>query len=425
MPFFLGWWMENEEFVVNMQAEAPVNIVLRVARGRVQNDWYRVNLVGDVVSPPQMAGRRIEIRYMHASGRSLENRITSLRAQAVREDRQVLALDSFEKSVSDAGKVLADLMQPGQLVLFMACSQMADQNAVYWSSMMEVIGPEPERQVTHGLCRVTVKDSPRKAHVDILYPRLARKLENVHDLDQFFEDFLAPEYDDLENNANCLFRVIAPKTRQVILAWVYVARDVVRKPSRDGGRDRIFSLPASLEKTRAEALRDGEQSEGLPRVIAAALGAKVGVMNDDHMELAANMRMDIHAGEIIVEAIPGRRIRVIGDSLNNMFEPRSKLAIAAASCVHHDSDGAASLRFIPMTVGLVVSRPGGGAGAMRQSRAAVVFKMIPDVSYVHFKTRDIETAHYAGVGGERVDRLPEYDDQPPESYSGPEGIGER
>lgn len=403
-----------------MQAETPVNIVMRVATARVRGDWYRVNLVGEVVSPPAMAGRRVEMRYMHASGRSLENRIASERAHALQEGRQV-SLEADEKAVADSGKIISDLVRPEQLVLFMSCTAVNDQPNTWWSSMMEIVGSEPEREVTHGLCRVTLKDSPRKAHVDILYPLLARKLENASDLDQFFADFLAPEYDDLENNANCLLRVIAPKTRQVILAWVYVARDVIRRPSRDG-RDRIFSLPASLEKTRAEAIFNGDQSEGLPRVIAAALGARVGVMNDAHIDLAESMAGDIAAGDIIVEAIPGRRIRVIGDSLNNMFEPRTKLALAAASCVHHDEDGSTSLRFIPMTVGLVVSRPGGGAGAMRQSRAAVVFKMIPDVSYTLFKTRDIATAHYSGEEGKRVDCLPDYDDQPPESYSGPEGL---
>ena len=144
-------------------------------------------------------------------------------------------------------------------------------------------------------------------------------------------------------------------------------------------------------------------------------------MHDDHVSLAEGMAMDIRDGEIIVEAIPGRRIRVIWDSLNKMFEPGSRLAAAAESCVHRDADGAQSLRFIPMTVGLLLSRPGGGSVALRQSRAAVVLKLVPDVSYMSFKTRDIETPNYAGVGGEHVDRKADYDEQPPESYSGPEG----
>lgn len=403
------------------QVEAPVNIVLRVARGRVQSDWYKINLVGEVVSPPAMAGRQIEIRYTHVIGRSLGKRIAAEREQAAQADRQA-PFESHEQALAESARSVADLGQQDLLVLFFACLPVQDQQGVWWSSMMDVIGREPERQVTHGLCRVTVKESPRKAHVDILYPRLARRLETASDLENFFVDFLGPEYDDLENNANCLFRVVAPKSRQVILAWVYVAREIIRKPAQDGGRERVFSLPARLEKTRKEALIDGDQSEGLPRVIAAALGVKVGHMHDDHASLAEGMAMDIRNGEIIVEAIPGRRIRVIGDSLNKMFESGSRLAAAAESCVHRDADGAQSLRFIPMTVGLLLSRPGGGSVAMRQSRAAVVVKLVPDVSYMSYKTRDIETPNYAGVGGEHVDRKADYDEQPPESYVGPEGV---
>lgn len=408
---------------MNMQAQVPVNVVLRIARVRVLKDWYRASLEGDVLSPPEMAGRRVEIRYTHSSGRSLQSWIASERALALQEDRQVASEADEDALVAASKRAVSDMLQSGLLIVFMACLPVADRPDVLCSSVAEVIGREPDRQVMHGLCRVTRKDSPRKAHVDILYPRLARILENSSDLDCFFMDYLGPEYDDLENNANCLLRVIAPKSRQVILAWVYVARDIVRRPSNDGGKERVFSLPASLDRTRAEAIFNGEQSEGLPRVIASALGAKVGVMSDIHMELAGNMAADIRNRDIIVEAIPGRRIRIIGDSLDNIFDPRSRLAVAAASCVYRGSDGAQSLRFIPMTVGLVVSRPGGGVAAMRQSRAAVVSKLIPDVRYVSYKTRDIETAHYAGGEGERIDGLPDYDLQPPEDYSGPEGFG--
>lgn len=406
---------------MNMPIEAPVNIVLRVARGRVLDDWYRAGVIGDVVSPPSMVGRRIEIRYTHASGRSLATRIAGDRALALRENRQV-SLESDAKAVADSGKVIAELLAPDLQVVFLACTPIGDQPGLWRSSMMEVIGRLPERQVTHGLCRVTVKQSPRKAHVDILYPRLARKLQGAADLQAFFDDFLQPEYDDLENNANCLLRVIAPKTRQVILAWVYVAREVIRKPSRDGRPDRVFSLPARLSRTWDEAIVSGIQSEGLPRVIAKALGVPVGEMSDHHIELAGHMAQDIRDGDIIVEGIPGRRLRIIGDSLASIFESRTKLALAAASCVHREESGEESLRFIPMTVGLMITRPGGGAEAMRQSRAAVVVKLVPDVSYVHYKNRDIETANYAGAEGERVDQLPDYDDQPPEHYRGPEGL---
>lgn len=426
--------------------QAPVNIVLQVhevfrfepiaqsggegVNAPLMPSPFELNVVGEIVSPPHLAGQMATVRYAHVWAIGLQRKMDAAVADA---ERRNIAVEAAVASSMTQGEVeslrlahalVGDITRKGYLQLFYACdeSEKRSKNGglIFYSRFAEAIGHPSDRAVMHGLCRVNLKKgvngAKNKAHVDVIFPEKARRIDVAEDLQIFFKDYLPPVIDDLENNANCLFRVIAPKTREVVLAWVFVSREIIHRPGPPGRPARVFSQPGSLEKTWNEAITTGAQSDGLPRVIASALGLTVEPMSRAQADLAAKMAQDLAMGDIVIEAIPGRRLRVVGDSLVRIFEPGSRLHFAAMNCISKE-DGGDSLRFIPMTVCLTLSRPGGPDAALAAGRAAVVAKLAPDTHYTHYKTRELATANYEGHGGSSVAlKAEDFEDQPPPGF---------
>jgi hypothetical protein len=157
--------------------------------------------------------------------------------------------------------------------------------------------------------------------------------------------------------------------------WVYCARErqSVLGP-KPGDAPRNFTLPAGVNKTWEEAIVKGEQAKGLVRVLAAALGEKVLGLSEWHAKLADDLRSDLRMSKLIIEAIPGQRIRVVGVALNDVDDPTSRLAVAQAKCAMKSKSGEPKFGFVEMTLGLMISPPKGGGN---QPYTSIVTKLVP------------------------------------------------
>lgn len=374
--------MSQREEVGGMQ-KLPVNITLKILSSEV-SDWYLVHVRGRVLAPASMAGRIVEVRYMDmrdaVANSEMRDAVATAKSRGVKWMPEPAALEHMQHVHDSLSREFA----PKKLMFFYACHfyRLLDGGVECWRSRrVEHIDGEGERAIINGLCRVRWKRGSEnggrdKVHVDVLYPEKAVALRNEEDFRLFFERYMAPRLDDREYNANCVIRIIAPKLDQVMLAWLFAAREWTGK----------FSVPASTSKTWEEAIHEGLQSDGLPRVVAAALGVRVGEMSEKHQELAKSLAADLANGDIVLEAIPGERIRVIYQHIVQ----QSSIAFAAASCTFGEE-----LRFVPMTC--VVMLGGAQADASR-GRSVIMSKLMPEYSYTHYATKEIPTYNYNQLG---------------------------
>lgn len=344
---------------MTLKSEFPgraINLVISVTSGAVRSlddGGFQVVLDAEVLTPAALQGQRIEVRH-------------------------------YPHGVYADPEFIADLVTPGRVVLLKSARLMIDKETggQFWKSSEHTwVDSDNEIAVLCALCRVakkTVGDRERM-HADLLFPSEAVQLRTGDDLQLFAQRYMQDEIRGVENNSNSLIRMIAPASGQVLTSWVYAARkEEVRGSKR-------FSVPASLSATWDEAFVRGVQSSGLPRVVAAALGLAVGEMSEHHQRLADELKADLESGEIIIEMIPGQRVRaVLGAGLTH-FRPESSLGIAAEVCLGPDGP-----RFVPMTVVLQI-------GGQRRNAAmtAVLFKAVPDIGFVLYEAKDIPTALYS------------------------------
>ena len=215
----------------------------------------------------------------------------------------------------------------------------------------ETFGIGSNRDVRTGWGRVTKfeGDAEKKPHanVDLIRPDLAVRLRTIENLRGFFYRWMDGDFGGTETNANSVIRLIDSKTGRQVVMWIYSAREEIRVGHRK------FSMPSNVEKTWAEAITEGRQSRGLPRVVACALMGDYSTLTGKDVSLAVSLNRDIQNGAIIAEAIPGERLRILGDSLDALFNRNTEIARHAARCELERSG--ASLGFIPMVVGVMVS----------------------------------------------------------------------
>lgn len=382
-----------------------INIALRVRTATIPN-WYSVHIVGEVLYPLSMAGRVVEVRYHETRNAYLHHQLQDIKRSGFPDvDGIAEQIEARRENVTEGLKVFA---KRDAIAFFYSCEKVENSGgAGYWRSRRtEFVEGEGHRAVMSGMCRVTMKQGQGagardKVHVDILQLEEAKIIKNDEDLRLFFAEYMAPVRGGLENNANCAFRLIAPKMQpaQVMICWVYAAREWATVAGRRGAPDKKFSVPASVQKTWEDAIYEGTQSNGMPRVIGAALGVRVGEMSKEHQDLAASLAKDLASGDILIEAIPGQRIRVITrdtvDASRGGLATRSNIAFAIKSCTFQGEQ-----RFVPMC-GIVQV---GGAQNNDPSRgmSVTMLKLIPDRAYTHYSTKDMPTKNYLGASGVAV-----------------------
>ncbi|SFF33232.1 hypothetical protein [Paracidovorax wautersii] len=329
----------------------PVNLAIRVLDGEVKLHGSEpiILLKGEIIVPPGMDGKPVLVRF--------------------------LARNAHPEAVER-------LLEVDRLVLFRNCVkyQALESGVDLWETYeYSWIDAESEIALQGCLCRVVIKTTGgrERPYGDLLMPDKAVRLRTAEDLVAFASRYMAQSIDGVENNSNCLLRLYSPKTKEVMPSWVYAARLEERRDTANGVK--FFSVPAPFEQTWKEAFVDGKQSSGWPRIVAAALGVTVGKLSADHEGMVDLLRKDLEGEQIVVEAIPGQRVRSVTGSA--IVRRDSTLALAAQACEENGEH-----RFVPMTVALQVG------GARHESMlTAVLYQAVPDVDYERFSAKTIRT----------------------------------
>ena len=266
-----------------------------------------------------------------------------------------------------------------------------------WSAQW--CGVYPLRRMLYGMSKVTLvsadaKNPRARAHIDILATHRAERLRTVSDLDEFFRFHMRGEVDGLEHNANSLIRLISPESGQIITLWVYSARRNIEIV--EGGRRRSFSVAGSWEEAWDEAVIRGSQAKGLAQVVASALGADVKGMRPEHVRLAAALRGDVLSDKILIEAIPGERIRIIGDSLRQLAfpsdYPKSFLAEFSTKWLR-SSASKEGQGFMPMHTNVLIGQP--MARDVNQLATVVAAKFAPEPDVLPSTPQEFVTPHFS------------------------------
>lgn len=358
---------------------------------------------GVVCTPPHMAGTAISMFVLHYTGPSFKPQESGTEVEAIPPNTLLLChacRPQFDRSEMTPAENMGDVSVAEMLASGLTI--ISQEGFQWWSSKSaQWCGDALERDMLYGMSRVSVTpeagpDQRARAHIDILKTHLALKLTSLNDLVHFFRTHMDGVVNGAEHNANSLIRLISTEAKQMITLWVYSARKTVELPGLGpNGRKRTFNVPGSSEETWNDAIVKGNQAKGLAQVVASAFGADIR-LHPEHAELAVGLRNDVLNGKILVEAIPGERIRILGDSLQQIVHPEefpgSVLAKHASQCWGKDRRDKPFHGFLPMHTNVIVNQPQEGSPNPLATVVAAKFVPEPDVSPC--TPQDMETANY-------------------------------
>lgn len=325
---------------------------------------------GVVRSPEWLAGDQVSVRMTTEaeSGATFREKYTPAENTKFFRTRPTI-----EKLMSGfkVGKNDIEPMQVGGfLMMYGATKDLAatkEGSPTVWKAQYpENFGNDASRDVVHGVARVTLDAGadgklPR-ANIDILFPKNAVDLKNIGDLHDFFADHMEGQQNGVDYNAQSVLRLVS-KDDTVKTLWTYSSRAPLEIPAAvDGDEPRKVTVSASSEQTWKDGVVDGKHGRGLLRVIAAALGANGLELDANHARLAGMIKADLASGALHIEAIPGRRIPVVGSSLEDLLDPDTKASKQAQRClVAIEGNNNKVPGFVGMTVGTMTSPARGGA----------------------------------------------------------------
>lgn len=332
----------------------------------------------------------IALAPTHLRGKAIKVHLTQYHAWKVADMESAdsmlgyverLGFRDLKQFSDDVDERFTVMREEGTIALFQSC-MVADSSPDTWGSWVgDAVGVRPPHDVLHGLARVNIKEFPgaaAKVNVDFLHPEQARFIRTAKDFRAFFEEFVGPvDRQGNENNANCLFRVSTGGTDKKVCFWLFCAREEVCY--RDGGgRERRFSIPADVDVTWDSAVVRGEQSGGLCRVIAKALGVDVDVSRDDHLQLAYEIRSGLENSTVTIEAIPGQRHRMISEDFADrnsvmMRKLREQVQRCAVKVGAKEERG-----FFPMIAVVSKSVPASARYVPKQHGAVVISRVYHD-----------------------------------------------
>lgn len=325
---------------------------------------------GIVRAPEWLAGDEVSVRLMNEQ----EGLETFRKKYTPAENRKF-----FDKSRPTIAKLMTGFkvgkndIEPmqvgGYLMFFGATKDMAatkEGSPTVWKAQYpENYGNDSSRDVLHGLARVTVdhggENRRPRSYLDILFPNQATEIKSIDDLRAFYDEHMEGQVNGVDTNAQSVFRLVTSDD-QVKTLFSYSARNTLEIPAAvDGEPARRVSVSASAEQTWKEGVVEGKHGKGLLRVVAAALGGAGLTIDPAQTGMVEKLKADLAAGTIRIEGIPGRRIPVIGSSLDDVLDPDTRLAKQAQKClvaVTGRDDKVPG--FVKMTVGTMTSTPKGG-----------------------------------------------------------------
>lgn len=319
-----------------------INIALKIT-GFQRINPYVARYTGVVRAPDFLRNQKVDVKLTHYNAWQLRNSRSVDQALLVVQRLGYESLKHFENDVEDE---FYSMSIKDSLVVFQGCLQSEDDPNLWGCWVGEAVGVSPPNDAIYGYARLQTKSTRSGVRVaaDFLYADKATLINTLPDLENFFSKYLSPNIGGAENNGNCLFRIKSAGASRVVSFWSYVARKDVSYVD-NSGRERIFSIPDSLDRTWEDAVLLGQQSSGICRVVAKALGANVEITKPEHYELAQDIRAGLENGLLTIEAIPGQRHRLIGEVLKHVHSRDSHLSRTMAVCNLDDGSG---VGFYPM-----------------------------------------------------------------------------
>ena len=265
------------------------------------------------------------------------------------------------------GKNDIEPMQAGGLLMFYGATkdQVVEGAPTVWKAQYpENYGNDASRDIIHGAGRISLdvggEGKRPRAYLDVLFPDDAKVITSIDGLKAYYEDFMQGEVNGVDHSAQSVIRLIS-QDGGVKSLFTYSARNSVDIPGlNESEAPRKVGVSAPAAQTFKEAVEEGKQAKGLLKVLAVALGANY-TLDANGADMAGKLKNDLTAGKIKIEAIPGRRIPVVGSSLEDLLDADSKLSKQAKRClvsVEGRADKAPG--FVKMTVGLMTSPAKGG-----------------------------------------------------------------
>lgn len=329
---------------------------------------------GVVVAPAWLAGDQVAVRLMNEQ----EGLETFRKDRTPAENRKFFdkSRPTIEKLMNGfkVGRNDIPAMQAGGYLMMYGCTKdneayVEGQPTVWKAQYAENFGNDSSRDILHGVARVTVEpatDAHRaRGNIDVLFPRAASLVTSIDGLRAFYDDCMVGQLHGAEHNAQAVIRLIA-ENGEVKSFFTYSARQEVDAVGADGEAIKM-KVPASAAQTWKEAVQDGLQAKGAIKMIAAALSGDYSGLPSDKVSSAQMVRRDLASGALKIEAIPGRRIPLVGDSLDWAMDPDHKLAKQAKRCEMKIEDprnpGPEHVRtvagYVGMTVGVMAMAPRG------------------------------------------------------------------
>lgn len=361
---------------------------------------------GVVVAPGWLAGDEISARLTNEA----ESLATFRKEHTPAENKKFFKNRPTIEKMLTGFRVGANEIPPmtvgGYMMLYSATKDhdatVEGQPKVWKAQYAENFGNEATHEVRHAFTRVNLEaeteNLPARGSVEMLFPADARLIKDLDDLRGFYADCMDGQLGDVEHNANAALRLIAPGG-EVKTFMTYSARQEVQIQDSDGNPLTV-KVAASHEQTWKEAVVDGTQAKGALKLIAAALSGNFEGLQGGQADLAKQLAGEFERGEVKLEAIPGRRIPLVGASLEWALTPGNKLERQAKKCLAtiEDAGNPGQARtvpgFVPMTVSLMCMPARAEGLPERQivaKFAADEFAKARTVSYI--PTANVETRY--------------------------------
>src|ERR1035437_238044 len=325
---------------------------------------------GVVRTPDWLAGEEVALRLQSVEEGAETFRKGKTAAENLKFDKTRPSISKLMSGFKVGKNDIEPMQVGGLLMAFGAIKDVAasvDGGPVTWKAQyIRNYGNDSSRDVLYGLVKVHVDagDANRRprASLDLLSPRDSRLINSIDDFRKFYDECMVGQFDGVEHHANAAIRLIAPDGNQVKSLMTYSVYNKVSVPSKVEGDEPIeISVPATAEQTWKEAVEDGKQAKGMLKLIAAALSGDSSKLDPSQARMAQALKADLASGKLKIEAIPGRRLPIVGTSLDDVLDESNHLYKEARKClVAQDGSDNKVPGFVRVSVGVMVSAPDGG-----------------------------------------------------------------
>lgn len=313
------------------------------------------------------------------------------------------------------GKNTVEPMQEGGFLMLYGCVRDGKTNdgepQRFKAQYPQNFGNDPSRSVMAGVARITYREERvengrtfgARGQMEILSPEHAAMITSIDGLRNFYADFMAGEVNGVQYDGMVALRLVEDLPAepgkdvrsQVYTGFAYAAKSEVQVPA--GEETRTIRVPASAEESFA-ALAG---REGVSRLVYAALSGEREGLEAKEAQQADQIAADLAAGALRVEAIPGRVLPIVGDSLEEVMDKESMLGKNASRCQYQTEDGKSLNGFVRLTTGVMTKAQDGAPDSI------IVTRFATDVGAKGMSINSVVTPNVKPVWGQSRERAAE------------------